>query len=121
MIARDGSGILIYEAQEGRGIGLLAKLRAYELQDKGYDTVEANERLGLKADYRDYRLPAAILRQLGIERVRLLTNNPDKVKALEIAGIEVLERVPCEVVPGPKNASYLRAKREKLQHLLTVE
>ncbi|HEY1468280.1 MAG TPA: GTP cyclohydrolase II [Candidatus Acidoferrum sp.] len=120
MIAGQRAGILIYEAQEGRGIGLLAKLRAYELQDTGYDTVEANERLGLKADYRDYRLPAAILRQFGIGKVRLLTNNPDKVSALESAGIEVVERVPCEVAPCRENANYLKVKKEKLDHLLTV-
>jgi GTP cyclohydrolase II len=121
MIAQERAGILIYEAQEGRGIGLMAKLRAYELQDHGYDTVEANQRLGLKPDYRDYRLPAAILRQFGTVKVRLLTNNPSKVRALEIAGIEVVERVPCEVVPGRENANYLRVKKEKMYHLLTVE
>ena len=99
---------------------MLAKLRAYELQDNGYDTVEANQRLGLRVDYRDYRLPVAILRQFGIDKVRLLTNNPDKVRALECAGIEVFERVPCEVVPGPQNVDYLRVKKQKLHHMLTV-
>jgi GTP cyclohydrolase II len=121
MIAREGAGMVIYEAQEGRGIGLMAKLRAYELQDNGYDTVEANQKLGLKPDYREYRLPAAILGEFGISKVRLLTNNPDKVRALEDARIEVVERVPCEVVPSRENANYLRVKKEKLYHLLTVE
>jgi GTP cyclohydrolase II len=121
MIAREGAGMVIYESQEGRGIGLMAKLRAYELQDNGYDTVEANQKLGLKPDYREYRLPAAILGELGISKVRLLTNNPDKVRALEDAGIEVVERVPCEVVPSRENVNYLRVKKEKLYHLLTVE
>lgn len=121
MIASEGAGMLIYEAQEGRGIGLMAKLRAYGLQDSGCDTVEANEKLGLKPDYRDYQLPAAILGEFGITKVRLLTNNPDKVSALERAGIEVVERVPCEVAPCRENAKYLRAKKQKLLHLLSIE
>src|SRR5256885_13553151 len=100
MIAEEGTGILIYEQQEGRGIGLMAKLQAYELQDSGLDTVEANERLGFKADHRDFALPAGILKALGVSRVRLLSNNPDKVEALERAGVTVVERVPCEV-PSP--------------------
>jgi GTP cyclohydrolase II len=120
MIASERAGMIIYEEQEGRGIGLMAKLRAYELQDSGCDTVEANQRLGFKSDYRDYRLPAAILRQFGITKARLLTNNPDKVRALEIAGIDVIERVSCEVVPCPENENYLRVKKQKLHHLLTV-
>jgi len=121
MIARQGTGMLIYEAQEGRGIGLMAKLRAYDLQDHGYDTVEANQRLGLKPDYRDYRLPTAILGEFGITKVRLLTNNPDKVRAVERAGIDVVERVPCEIVPNRENANYLRVKKQKLFHLLSIE
>src|SRR5438034_7445926 len=100
MIADQGAGVLIYEQQEGRGIGLMAKLRAYELQDAGLDTVEANERLGFKADHREFELPAEILKALGISRVRLLSNNPDKVAALERSRIEVTERVPCEVAPN---------------------
>src|SRR5207244_5399306 len=100
MIADQGAGVLIYEQQEGRGIGLMAKLRAYELQDAGLDTVEANERLGFKADHREFELPAQILKALGISRVRLLSNNPDKVAALERGRIEVTERVPCEVAPN---------------------
>jgi GTP cyclohydrolase II len=119
MIADQGAGILIYEQQEGRGIGLMAKLQAYELQDAGLDTVEANERLGFKNDYRDFTLPAGILKSLGVTRVRLLSNNPDKVSALEGAGVSVVERVPCEVTPSPHSEEYLRTKKEKMGHLFT--
>ena len=119
MIADEGSGILIYEQQEGRGIGLMAKLQAYELQDEGLDTVEANERLGFKADHRDFALPAGILKALGVKRVRLLSNNPDKVEALENAGVAVVERVPCEVTPSVHAEEYLKTKKEKLGHLFT--
>ncbi len=119
MIADQGAGILIYEQQEGRGIGLMAKLQAYELQDAGLDTVEANERLGFKNDYRDFTLPAGILKSLGVTRVRLLSNNPDKVSALEGAGVTVVERVPCEVTPSPHAEDYLRTKKEKMGHLFT--
>jgi GTP cyclohydrolase II len=121
LIASEGAGILIYEQQEGRGIGLMPKLQAYELQDAGLDTVEANERLGFKADHREFELPAEILKSLGVGRVRLLSNNPDKVAALERAGIEVVERVPCEVTASPHAEEYLRTKREKLGHLLTED
>ena len=121
LIASEGAGILIYEQQEGRGIGLMPKLQAYELQDSGLDTVEANERLGFKADHREFALPAEILKSLGIEKVRLLSNNPDKVAALERAGIAVVERVPCEVTPSPHAQEYLRTKRDKLGHLLAEE
>jgi GTP cyclohydrolase II len=119
LIAEEGAGILIYEQQEGRGIGLMAKLQAYELQDAGLDTVEANERLGFKNDYRDFALPAGILKALGVTRVRLLSNNPEKVQALERAGVTVVERVPCEVTPSPHAEEYLRTKKEKLGHLFT--
>jgi GTP cyclohydrolase II len=119
MIADEGAGILIYEQQEGRGIGLMAKLQAYQLQDAGLDTVEANERLGFKADQRDYSLPGAILKALGVSEVRLLSNNPDKVEALERAGVKVAERVPCEVTPSEHAEEYLRTKKEKLGHLFT--
>ena len=119
MITEAGAGILIYEQQEGRGIGLMAKLQAYELQDAGLDTVEANERLGFKADHRDFTLPAEILKTLGVTRVRLLSNNPDKVEALERAGVHVVERVPCEVTPSPHAEEYLKTKKEKLGHLFT--
>lgn len=118
-ISDEGAGILIYEQQEGRGIGLMAKLQAYELQDAGLDTVEANERLGFKNDYRDFTLPAEILKALGVLRVRLLSNNPEKVEALERAGVRVVERVPCEVTPSPHAEEYLKTKKEKLGHLFT--
>jgi GTP cyclohydrolase II len=119
MIAGEAAGVLIYEQQEGRGIGLMAKLQAYELQDSGLDTVEANERLGFKADQREFALPAEILKSLGISRVRLLSNNPDKVAALERAGIQVIERVPCEVTPSEHAEEYLKTKKEKLGHLFS--
>jgi GTP cyclohydrolase II len=117
-IAREGRGLLIYENQEGRGIGLLNKLRAYELQDQGADTVEANERLGFDADLRGYELPGAILRFFGLDAVRLMSNNPDKIQALELAGVRVSERVPCLVAPSEATEDYLRTKKEKLGHLL---
>lgn len=116
-IVEEGRGLLIYEHQEGRGIGLLNKLRAYELQDQGLDTVEANEKLGFEADLRDYALPAAILQFFGLAAVRLLSNNPDKVAALENAGIRVVERAPIIVPPLETTAEYLKTKREKLGHL----
>jgi GTP cyclohydrolase II len=119
MIAEEGVGILLYEQQEGRGIGLMPKLQAYELQDSGLDTVEANEKLGFKADHREFALPAEMLKALGVKKVRLLSNNPDKVAALERAGIEVVERVPCEVEPSEHATEYLRTKKEKLGHLFT--
>jgi len=120
VIAGEGRGLVIYEHQEGRGIGLMAKLQAYELQDLGLDTVEANQALGFDADHRDYQLPIAILRDLGIDRVRLLSNNPDKARALSEAGIAVVARVPCEVAPTRHSYAYLRAKKEKLGHALSL-
>jgi GTP cyclohydrolase II len=113
-----GRGLLIYEHQEGRGIGLLNKLRAYELQDAGADTVEANERLGFLSDLRSYVLPGAILGYFGLTSVRLLSNNPEKIAAVEAAGIVVAERVPCIADPLDTRAAYLRTKREKMGHLL---
>src|ERR1700745_2087106 len=107
----------IYEHQEGRGIGLLNKLRAYELQDQGLDTVEANEKLGFKADLRDYASPAEILKYFRATEVRLLSNNPEKVAALERAGVKVVERAPIIVPPLETTAEYLRTKKEKLGHL----
>lgn len=118
-IAEAGSGILLYEQQEGRGIGLMAKLRAYELQDQGLDTIEANLELGYKADCREFELPAAILKHLGIAEVRLITNNPAKVEALEQAGVRVAERISAEVPTHPTNERYLRTKREKMGHLVS--
>src|SRR5437762_4473408 len=117
-IAGEDRGILIYEHQEGRGIGLLNKLRAYELQDQGADTVEANERLGFKADLRGYQLPAEILRHFGLARVRLLSNNPEKVEAMERAGVRVVERIPCIAAPLGSTETYLRTKKTKMGHLL---
>jgi GTP cyclohydrolase II len=116
-IAEAGAGILLYEQQEGRGIGLMAKLKAYELQDQGRDTVEANEELGFAADCRAYELPAAALKLMGVARVRLMTNNPEKVAALESAGIEVVERVSAEVEPKETFERYLRTKQEKMGHI----
>ena len=117
-IAAEGAGILLYEQQEGRGIGLMAKLKAYELQDQGLDTVEANEELGYAADCRAYELPAEVLKLLGVTQVRLMTNNPEKVAALESAGIAVTERVSAEVEPQETFAGYLRTKHEKMGHIL---
>jgi len=117
-IAEEDRGLLIYEHQEGRGIGLLNKLRAYELQDQGADTVEANERLGFKADLRSYQLPGEILRYFHLARVRLLSNNPEKVDAVERAGVKVTERIPCLVAPLDSTETYLRTKKTKLGHLL---
>jgi GTP cyclohydrolase II len=119
MIAQQGAGVLIYEQQEGRGIGLMAKLQAYALQDSGLDTVEANERLGFKADHREFRMPGEILKALGVKQVRLLSNNPDKVAALERVGIRVTERLPCEVPPSEYTTGYMKTKKEKLGHLFT--
>jgi GTP cyclohydrolase II len=117
-IAAEGAGILLYEQQEGRGIGLMAKLKAYELQDQGRDTVEANVELGFEADYREYELPAQVLKLLGVTKVRLITNNPDKVAALESAGIAVTERVSAEVEPQETFERYLRTKQEKMGHIV---
>ena len=120
-IADEGSGLVIYEHQEGRGIGLIPKLRAYALQDQGYDTVEANHALGFEADYRDFSLSVAILHELGVGRVRLLTNNPEKARALREAGVEVVAQVACEAAPNPHSLGYLRAKKEKMGHALALE
>jgi GTP cyclohydrolase II len=119
LIGEAGAGVLVYEMQEGRGIGLMAKLQAYELQDQGRDTVQANEELGFKADHREFELPAGVLNALGLKAVRLLSNNPQKVSALEAAGIKVTERVPCEVEPNAASERYLNTKKEKLGHLFT--
>jgi len=117
-IARAGRGLVIYEYQEGRGIGLGAKLQAYELQDDGLDTFEANHALGFAADCRDFALPAAILEDLGVRRIRLLSNNPQKARALRDAGIEIFARVNCEAAPNPFSQAYLAAKRDKMGHAL---
>lgn len=119
LIAEAGAGILLYEQQEGRGIGLMAKIQAYELQDKGLDTIEANEKLGYDADYRQYTLPAEMLKQLGVTSVRLISNNPEKVAALEHAGISVVERVSAEVEPYEHAEKYLQTKKDRMGHLFT--
>jgi GTP cyclohydrolase II len=117
-IGVEGRGLLIYENQEGRGIGLLNKLRAYELQDHGADTIEANEQLGFDSDLRSYGLPGVILRFFGLKAVRLLSNNPEKVRAVEDAGVAVTERVPCIADAVDTRQAYLRTKKEKMGHLL---
>ena len=119
MITEAGCGILLYEQQEGRGIGLMAKLRAYELQDQGLDTIEANLELGYEADCRHFELPAQILKLLEVPAVRLITNNPEKVEALELAGVKVVERISAEIPSEPSNERYLRTKREKMGHLVS--
>ena len=116
-LGQDGRGLLIYELQEGRGIGLLNKLRAYELQDQGADTVEANERLGFASDLRNYQLPGAILRYFSLSAVRLMSNNPEKVEAVERAGVRVEERVPIVADVVETRRLYLETKREKMGHL----
>ena len=118
-IADASAGILIYENQEGRGIGLMAKLQAYELQDQGLDTIEANLELGYRADCREYELPAAMLKMLGVASVRLITNNPKKVEALEAVGIAVVERISAEVTAEPTFERYLQTKRDKMGHLVS--
>jgi GTP cyclohydrolase II len=120
MIAAEGCGLLIYEQQEGRGIGLMAKLRAYELQDEELDTIAANHALGFQTDYRDFVLPAAILTDLGIRRIRLLSNNPDKRDALTRAGILVVEQIPCEAPPSSHSTGYLRIKKHRMGHTITL-
>jgi GTP cyclohydrolase II len=117
-ISEAPSGILLYLPQEGRGIGLMNKLRAYELQDGGMDTVEANESLGFAADAREYEFPARILKKLGATRIRLLSNNPDKIRQLESAGIRVVERVPCQPRLSKISRAYLQTKKRKMGHLL---
>ena len=119
-VAASGRGMVIYEQMEGRGIGLLNKLRAYQLQDAGADTVEANEQLGFEADLRMYEAPAAVLHLMGVKCVRLMTNNPEKISALEQEGIEVTERIPCQVQRGDQSDTYMRTKKDRMGHLLEL-
>ena len=121
LVAKEGAGVIVYMHQEGRGIGLINKMKAYALQDQGKDTVEANEALGFAPDLRDYGLGAQILRDLGVRQIRLMTNNPKKIIGLQGYGLEVVERIPIEIIPGQRNFAYLRTKKTKLGHLLTLE
>jgi 3,4-dihydroxy 2-butanone 4-phosphate synthase / GTP cyclohydrolase II len=118
-LAQQGSGVLLYLRQEGRGIGLVNKLRTYALQDRGFDTIEANERIGFDADLRDYSIAAMMLVDLGVSTIRLLTNNPQKVRGLKKHGIRITARVPLIVEPCPENSGYLDVKRQKMGHWLT--
>jgi 3,4-dihydroxy 2-butanone 4-phosphate synthase/GTP cyclohydrolase II len=119
-VSEAGEGVILYLRQEGRGIGLLNKLRAYELQDAGHDTVEANKKLGFKADLRDYGIGAQILRDLGLRKLNLLTNNPKKIIALDGYGLEVVERVQLEVGAHEDNITYLQTKQDKMGHILNI-
>lgn len=119
MIQKEKSGLILYLNQEGRGIGLTNKIKAYALQEKGYDTVEANKKLGLPIDARDYKIAAEILKDFGISQVRILSNNPDKDEQLVQYGITVVERVPLEIQPHDENRDYLRVKKEKMRHILS--
>ena len=119
MIAEEGRGAIVYQQQEGRGIGIINKIRAYALQDQGLDTVEANEQLGFEVDAREYQQCAEVLFDLGLCKVRVISNNPDKLAALERAGLRIVERIPIEVPAEPPAAHYLRTKKEKLGHLIS--
>jgi 3,4-dihydroxy 2-butanone 4-phosphate synthase/GTP cyclohydrolase II len=118
MIEKEGKGVLLYLSQEGRGIGIVNKLKAYDLQDQGMDTVQANEELGFPADLRDYGIGAQMLVDLGLTTIRQMTNNPKKIKGLEGYGLSIVERVPIEMTPQDENVAYLSAKKDKLGHIL---
>jgi len=120
LVAKEGKGVILYLLQEGRGIGLLNKLKAYELQEQGHDTIEANEKLGFPPDIRDYGTGSQILRDLGVRKIRLLTNNPAKYVAIEGFGLEIVERVPLEIAPSNDTRKYLEAKKKKLGHILEL-
>ena len=120
LIEAEGCGAIVYQMQEGRGIGIINKIRAYELQDKGADTIEANERLGFAVDARNYEQCAEILFDLGLCQVKVMSNNPDKLQALENAGLEIIERIPLEIKPSPEKLGYLRVKKKQMGHLLEL-
>jgi 3,4-dihydroxy 2-butanone 4-phosphate synthase / GTP cyclohydrolase II len=119
-IAKEGKGVVLYLLQEGRGIGLINKLKAYELQEQGHDTIEANEKLGFAPDIRDYGTGSQILRELGVRKIRLMTNNPAKYVAIEGFGLTIVERVPLEIAPSDETRKYLQAKKKKLGHILEL-
>jgi 3,4-dihydroxy 2-butanone 4-phosphate synthase/GTP cyclohydrolase II len=121
MIAKENKGVILYMNQEGRGIGLADKIKAYSLQDKGLDTVQANEALGYQPDLRDYGIGAQILADLGLKNIRLLTNNPRKIVGLEGYGLKVVERIPLQIEPTPENYNYLKTKKEKLGHDIKID
>lgn len=120
LIEAEGRGAVVYQLQEGRGIGIVNKIRAYELQDKGADTIEANEQLGFAADAREYEQCAEILKDLGLRQVKVMSNNPDKIKALKLAGLEIVERIPIEISPSPEKLNYLQVKKKQMGHLLEL-
>lgn len=120
LIAAAGRGAIVYQQQEGRGIGIINKIRAYALQDQGADTIEANEQLGLKVDLREYKQCVEVLRDLGIRRVKAMSNNPDKLQAMRDGGLEVVERVPLEIEPSPEKLYYLQTKKMRMGHLLDL-
>jgi 3,4-dihydroxy 2-butanone 4-phosphate synthase/GTP cyclohydrolase II len=121
MVQKEGLGVILYMQQEGRGIGLANKLKAYVLQDKGWDTVEANKELGFQADLRDYGVGAQILAALGVRKMKLMTNNPKKIIGLEGYGLEIADRVPIEIAPRPENLKYLLTKCQKLGHMMKMD
>lgn len=120
LIEAEGRGAIVYQHQEGRGIGIINKIRAYALQDAGADTIEANERLGLGVDLREYEQCVEILRDLGFRRVKAMSNNPEKLKAMEAGGLEIVERIPLEIAPSPEKIKYLQTKKERMGHLLDL-
>lgn len=120
LIEAEGLGVIVYQQQEGRGIGIINKIRAYELQDKGADTIEANEQLGLGADLREYSQCVEILRDLGVRRVKVMSNNPEKIQAMRDGGLEIVERIPLEIAPSPEKLYYLQTKKTRMGHLLDL-
>lgn len=120
LIEEEGCGAIVYQHQEGRGIGIINKIRAYALQDAGADTIEANERLGLEVDLREYEQCVEVLRDLGFRRVKAMSNNPEKLKAMKAGGLEIVERIPLEIEPSPEKLNYLQTKKDRMGHLLDL-